>query len=117
MCVCVCGRGGGLQVPPSPAPPLLTPSTAATHTHTHRWPSAPPPPPFLLPSPLWQNNNRIRVVAPNGTVSTFAGTGSTTPFADGPATSATFYRPYGIAVGALGEVYVADYVRGGGGER
>ena len=52
-------------------------------------------------------NHRIRKSV-NGIVTTLAGTGSTTPFADGPGTSATFSSPQGIAVDASGNVYVAD---------
>lgn len=52
-------------------------------------------------------NHRIRKSL-NGVVTTLAGTGSTTPFADGPGASATFSSPQGIAVDASGNVYVAD---------
>ena len=52
-------------------------------------------------------NNKIRKIAPNGVVSTLAGTGGTGNV-DGTVTSATFNNPYSIAVGALGNVYVAD---------
>jgi sugar lactone lactonase YvrE len=49
----------------------------------------------------------IRKVSPAGVVTTLAGTGAigTT---DGPATSATFKYPVGIAVDASGNVYVTD---------
>lgn len=52
-------------------------------------------------------NNKIRKVSPAGLVSTFAGSvggGST----DGPALTARFRDPYGIAVDSIGNVYVAD---------
>ena len=52
-------------------------------------------------------NNRIRVVSPNGTVSTIAGTG-VAGFADGASTSAQFSSPYGVAVDNAGNIYVAD---------
>ena len=52
------------------------------------------------------NNYRIRVIY-NGQVSTLAGS-STYGFADGPALSAKFYLPRGIAVDGSGKVYVAD---------
>ena len=52
-------------------------------------------------------NHRIRKSV-NGVVTTLAGTGLTTPFADGPGALATFSSPQGIAVDASGNVYVAD---------
>jgi sugar lactone lactonase YvrE len=52
-------------------------------------------------------NHRVRKVAPDGTVSTLAGTGATGA-TDGPAASATFWYPFGVAVDAGGAVYVAD---------
>jgi DNA-binding beta-propeller fold protein YncE len=60
------------------------------------------------------NNNRIRKINPSGRVSTLAGTVYSTdiyPFggyADGPAASARFYHPTGVAVDAAGNVYVVD---------
>lgn len=52
-------------------------------------------------------NNRIRKVAPDGTVSTIAG--SDPGFADGPGlTTARFRGPNGIAVDANGVLYVSD---------
>jgi sugar lactone lactonase YvrE len=52
-------------------------------------------------------NHRIRLVAPDGTTSTFAGTG-VSGFADGPTGSAQFASPQGVAVNAAGDVLVAD---------
>ena len=54
--------------------------------------------------------SRIRKVAPNGTISTFAGGGNSIDnFGDGgPATDATLLTPYDIDVDGSGNVYVAD---------
>ena len=46
-------------------------------------------------------------MTPAGVVTTFAGSGQGA-FADGPAATASFDRPYGIAVDAALNVYVAD---------
>lgn len=48
---------------------------------------------------------RIRRVAPDGTVSTFAGSGATGG-ANGPLSESTFASPTGLAVGPSGEVFV-----------
>lgn len=52
-------------------------------------------------------NNRIRRVAPDGTVTTVAGDG-TAGFVDGPGASARFDNPQGVAVDSSGMIYVAD---------
>ncbi len=52
-------------------------------------------------------NHRIRQVAPDGSVSTFAGTG-TAGFADGAGSAAQFSSPSAIAVGADGILYVTE---------
>ncbi|CAJ0783391.1 NHL repeat-containing protein [Ralstonia chuxiongensis] len=52
-------------------------------------------------------NNRIRVISPDGLVATLAGSGLAGS-QDGTGTAASFRRPYGVAVDAGGNVYVAD---------
>ncbi len=52
------------------------------------------------------DNNVIRRVTTAGVVTTYAG--STAGFADGPALSAKFNFPFGVAVAANGDVLVAD---------
>lgn len=71
--------------------------------------------PFALTIDAWGNlfvademNHKIRKVAPNGGVSTFAGNGGTA-IVDGTGTSATFHNPAGIAIDIQGNLYVADY--------
>ncbi|WP_206002760.1 NHL repeat-containing protein [Paraburkholderia polaris] len=51
--------------------------------------------------------NKIRKITPAGVVSTLAGSG-TVGSADGTGTAASFDEPYGVAVDASGNVYVAD---------
>jgi hypothetical protein len=54
-------------------------------------------------------NNRIREVYSSGTITTVAGNGTVTYSGDGvPATSASLYAPYGVAVDALGNIFIAD---------
>ncbi|MFH1725517.1 MAG: Ig-like domain-containing protein [Elusimicrobiota bacterium] len=55
-------------------------------------------------------NNRIRVLAPDGTISTVVGDGTTAFSGDGgPAGSASLSNPHGIAFDAAGDLYIADY--------
>jgi sugar lactone lactonase YvrE len=55
-------------------------------------------------------NNRIRKVAPDGIMTTIAGNGVHGYSGDGgPATSAAFAYPSGVAVDGAGNVYIADY--------
>ena len=54
-------------------------------------------------------NNRVRRVAPNGVITTYAGTGEADFGGDGgPATQATLATPYGLALDAAGNLYIAD---------
>jgi len=53
-------------------------------------------------------NYTIRKITPAGVVSTFAGIAGTTGAADGPAASATFYLPTGLAFDSAGNLYVSD---------
>jgi trimeric autotransporter adhesin len=54
-------------------------------------------------------NDRIRKVAPNGMITTVAGSGVRWYFGDdGPATNAALYLPYGVAADGLGNLYIAD---------
>lgn len=53
-------------------------------------------------------NNKIRKIAPDGTVSTFAGSDQHGA-GNGPVKEASFYQPYGITSDKNGNLYVADY--------
>ncbi|HTR51677.1 MAG TPA: RHS repeat-associated core domain-containing protein [Kofleriaceae bacterium] len=61
-------------------------------------------------------NSRVRVVAPNGTISTFAGGGTYGPNGEngdgGPATAAVFADPHALVLGRDGSLYIADDIRG-----
>ena len=52
-------------------------------------------------------NNRIRKITPTGYVSTVAGSGNSS-YADGQGITASFYRPMGLTLDELGNLYVAD---------
>lgn len=54
-----------------------------------------------------EGNHQIREISPQGAVTTLAGTG-VKGWDDGPATLATFSRPFGVAVDFYGNVFVAD---------
>jgi DNA-binding beta-propeller fold protein YncE len=56
------------------------------------------------------DNSCVRVLSPDGTISTFAGQCGQRGFAgdDGPAAAALLNRPYGVEVTSKGEVYIAD---------
>lgn len=54
-------------------------------------------------------NNQIRKISPSGAVTTLAGSPLVPPgAANGPGYAATFSIPFGVAVDATGNVYVAD---------
>lgn len=53
------------------------------------------------------NNNRIRLISPEGAVSTLAGTGAE-GFVDGGFGEAAFHGPAALAIGPSGALYVAD---------
>jgi uncharacterized protein (TIGR03437 family) len=55
--------------------------------------------------------NQIRKVAPNGIITTLAGSGQI-GFQDGPAASAQFFTPVGLAVDGAHNVFVADVNNG-----
>jgi RHS repeat-associated protein len=55
------------------------------------------------------NDSRIRRVAPNGIITTMAGTGTFGFSGDGgPATQAQLWNPFGVALGPDGSLYIAD---------
>ncbi|MDB5025668.1 MAG: hypothetical protein JWP78_3423 [Mucilaginibacter sp.] len=55
-----------------------------------------------------QGNSVIRKMDPSGRVSTFAGMAAVQGSANGADTTASFYKPFGVATDASGNVYVAD---------
>jgi len=55
------------------------------------------------------NNNTVRKVTSNGTVTTLAGAAGQSGSGDGPGGSARFSAPIAVAVDTSGNVYVADF--------
>jgi sugar lactone lactonase YvrE len=57
------------------------------------------------------NNSVVRMVTPQGIISTVAGTGGTEGYSGdgGAATKATLMAPLGVAVDSSGNLYIADY--------
>ena len=56
-----------------------------------------------------RDNDRVRMVAPDGTITTFAGNGDAAYGGDGgPAVDASLDYPLQLAVGPRGDVYIAD---------
>ena len=53
-------------------------------------------------------NNTIRIITPNGTVTTLAGSAGNSGSSDGTGSAAQFESPYGVAVDQSNNVYVAD---------
>jgi sugar lactone lactonase YvrE len=53
-------------------------------------------------------NSTIRKIAPDGTVTTLAGAAGQTGSVDGPALSSRFRIPVGVALDAVGNIYVSD---------
>jgi len=53
-------------------------------------------------------NHTVRTITPEGEVGTLAGAAGQNGFADGPAADARFDEPSGIAVDAVGNVFVSD---------
>ena len=56
-------------------------------------------------------NQTIRKIAPNGAVTTLAGSPGMGGFADGTGAAARFNYPYAVAVDSAGTVYVADAIQ------
>jgi sugar lactone lactonase YvrE len=55
-----------------------------------------------------EKNYLLREITPGGVVSTLAGQAGVTGINNGPAASALFYYPYGVAVDSSRNVYIAD---------
>jgi len=56
------------------------------------------------------NNNRVRRIAADGTISTLAGSGGQASSGDGgPATAAQLLQPRNVAVDAAGNIYISEF--------
>ena len=55
------------------------------------------------------SNHRIRKITPGGTISTFAGNGTSGFNGDGTATAKQVSSPYAVTVDSSGNVFIADY--------
>jgi sugar lactone lactonase YvrE len=55
------------------------------------------------------SNHTVRVIAPNGVVSTLAGNG-TRGYQDGTGTQARFNQPGGLTIGTDGNIYITEWV-------
>lgn len=78
--------------------------TGASFNNTRRLARTPNGDVYVVES----NSNRIRKISSGNVVTTVAGTGATLPYVDGPAATATFNNPSGVAADASGNVYIAD---------
>ncbi|MCK5803628.1 MAG: hypothetical protein KAI66_12380, partial [Lentisphaeria bacterium] len=56
-----------------------------------------------------RDNHTIRMVTPEGVVTTLAGTAGLRGNTNGPVADALFYSPYGVAVDGAGNIYIGDY--------
>lgn len=56
-----------------------------------------------------RNNNRIRKITPDGTVTTFAGSGTGGGIVNGTGIAAGFWAPYGITSDISGNLYTGEY--------
>jgi uncharacterized protein (TIGR03437 family) len=55
-------------------------------------------------------SNRVRIIAPDGSIQTFAGIGTAGFAGDGgPAAAAQLNQPYGLALDLAGNLYIADF--------
>ena len=59
---------------------------------------------------LESDHPRVRRIAPNGIITTYAGNGVRAFSADGQATQASFVDPDGLAIDSQGNLYIADTV-------
>jgi sugar lactone lactonase YvrE len=110
LCVVLaaCGGGGGSTSPPSVPPPATgTLTLVAYQQFGYPYGIAPDAAGNLYVSDF--QGTEIKLVAPDGTVSVFAGKLPNSPYRpDGLTPETRFYGPEGIARDAQGNLYVAD---------